>query len=569
VQAGDQGATLAFPLLYWPGWQAQVDGQSTPVSAVTGSGYLSLTVPPGEHTVQLKLGRTPLRAQAETLSLVALVLLLALTLWRARPLRVTCPVLRVKPYVLRFTPYALRFTLYALLILFLVYRSPAPANTDGDLTMDFAVMPYLHHNPDGVNFANQARLLNYELSSDQPAPGDTLTVTLNWEISEPGASLQATLRLVSPAEHLHADGLLRDAAYTLAQDSTPLAVTTVHQLKVPGNIPRGVYLLQLSLRGPEGDLPARTPSGAGRGLLYLRPVYVVQGAPLSPDAPLLALAGPDIRLHAAEISAADLSGTQLLDISLEWSTARRLAANYGVSVRLLDPNGDTRAAQDTQPGYGLTPTSLWRPGQRIGDRYILPLPGDLPPGEGYRLLIVFYRFPSLTQVAQVALGPFALPLQAPVAFEPPQRLFQLPPLSHPLDVAFTSGADGDHIRLAGYDLTQDDSFSLTLWWLAQNQPQVDYTVFVHLFDPQTEAIPVQHDAMPRQGSYPTSNWLAGEIVSDMLQLDLGAVPPGNYRLAVGLYDGVSSTRLSPLDSDGVPLPHQRLVLPGEIEVSGE
>jgi hypothetical protein len=572
VRAGDEGATLAFPLLYWPGWRAWVDGQSTPVNAVPGSGYLSLTVPPGEHTVRLRLGPTPLRARAETLSLLTLFLLLASTLWQAKNTRHAT---HSTPYVSRFTFYVLRFTpmLLTLLLglLLLASRSSSVDDTANDLTMDFAVMPYLHHNPDGVDFSGQARLSSYTLSADQPAPGDVLTVTLAWDSSEQTVDgKHVTLRLVSPAEHLQ-DDLLHNAPYTLAEDSAPLAPTTIHRLHVPENLPRGLYLLQLSLRGPGGDLPPRTPSGAGRGPLYLRPVRITQGAPLSPDAPVLALAGPDMRLHATESSA---THSNALRLDLEWSIVRRLAVNYGVSVRLLDPQGNTRVSRDTQPGYGFAPTSLWRPGERIADRYVLPLPDDLPPGDGYRLAIVFYRFPSLAQVAQVTLGPFALPLESPVVFAPPDRSFELPSVSRSLNVVFADpagGAESISIRLLGYDLTTDaplvpcPSLSLTLWWLAQRQPQEDYTVFVHLFDPETEAISVQHDAMPRQGRYPTSGWLAGEVVSDTIQLSLDDVPPGDYRLAVGLYVVATSTRLPIVAPSGVPLRDGRLVLPEEIE----
>ena len=210
---------------------------------------------------------------------------------------------------------------------------------------------------------------------------------------------------------------------------------------------------------------------------------------------------------------------------------------------------------------------------QVGDAAVVSAALFLQVGDGLHAVVG-----TLAQVAQATLGPFALPLEAPVAFEPPERLFELPPLSHPLDIDFTG--DSDHIRLAGYDLIVEDtplaltegnrSLRLTLWWVAQRQIQADYTVFVHLFDPGTEAIPVQHDAMPRRGSYPTSGWLPGEVVSDTVQLSLGDAPPGNYRLAVGLYVVATNTRLPPLAPDGAPLPDGRLVLPEEIKwVNGQ
>ena len=75
--------------------------------------------------------------------------------------------------------------------------------------------------------------------------------------------------------------------------------------------------------------------------------------------------------------------------------------------------------------------------------------------------------------------------------------------------------------------------------------------------------------MPRQGSYPTSGWLAGEVVSETIRLLLFDVLAGDYRLAVGLYDAITSDRLATVDPNGVPLPDIRLILPDEIKVSGK
>ena len=580
IRIGNVPATLAFPVLYWPGWHAKVDGEATPVRAVEGAGYLALDIPAGEHTVQLELGRTPLRAWAETLSLTALLVGLVLAVWRIKltQSKPVCPAQGARrdtaeSQTLREiqcgTFHALRFTPHALLVLigvlFLAARSSPPRNQPDDLTMDFVAMPYLHHNPAGVEFDDQARLSNYALSGDQLAPGDILTIEMYWEGEQSADSTQVVLRLVSPAEHLPD---LKSGPYSLAEDAVPLTGTTIHRLIVPENTPKGLYLLQLHLRGPDGELSARTDSGEERGPIFLRPVRVVHGAPLPSGTPLLARVGPDIRLHTAALELDTESNR--LTVNLEWSTARRMASNYGISVRLVDPNGVRRVATDSQPGYGFTPTSLWRPDERVADRYNLSLPDDLPPGDRYRLTIVFYQGSSLAEVARVALGPFTLPLESPVSFETPPRRFALPLLSQPLDIDFVDSVGGDHIRLAGYDLIpQSNSFDLTLWWTAPNQPQKDYTVFVHLFEPATEDILVQQDAMPLQGSHPTSGWLAGEVVSETLRLDLVDVPPGAYRVAVGLYQASTGVRLSAITPGGDSLPDQRLVLPDELEATGK
>jgi len=126
---------------------------------------------------------------------------------------------------------------------------------------------------------------------------------------------------------------------------------------------------------------------------------------------------------------------------------------------------------------------------------------------------------------------------------------------------------GGQVRLLGYDLAREgDELRLTLHWQALRRMEGDYKVFVHLFDPATEAIVAQHDAMPRQNRYPTSWWAKGEVVSDVVTLSLEGVPEGDYRLAVGLYDPETLERLAAIDAEGNRLPDDRLILPEPIPV---
>jgi len=526
-QVSGAGGQVAFPLLYWPGWEAAVDGEPVAAGPLEGSGYLTIAVPPGEHTVTLRLGRTPLRAAAELLSLTALVALMATALQGRLARR--------------------GVGLAALLILALGLGAANVQEQAANLTMDFEELPYLHTSPAGLTFEGGARLRQVQLSATALRPGHTLTVTLDW--AERGSAEAVTVRLVSPAAVRH--------------DVLPLAEATCHlqtaacdqlQLPLPPDISRGLYLVELELAGSDGALHALTWAGRTRGTLYLEPLRVAEGPPA--EASVLAAFGAEIRLHSARIEPA---GPDRLAVTLAWSAARPIAANYGISLRLVDGEGQTRRAFDTQPGYGFLPTSLWRPAELVTDRYLLSLPGDLPPGP-YRLTVILYRFPALGPIGQAQVGDFALPLEEPFLAGRPPRVYVLPPLEHPLGVRF-----GGEIELAGYELTQDEeALRLTLWWRALQIPHGDYTVFVHLVDAESEAIPVQSDAPPCGGACPTSWWAAGEVVSETVTLALAAVPAGRYRLAVGLYDQ-SLRRLGAVAPDGARLPDDRLFLPPEVE----
>jgi hypothetical protein len=330
------------------------------------------------------------------------------------------------------------------------------------------------------------------------------------------------------------------------------------RLRVPAESARGIYLLQLRVYGPDGELPALTSLGQSRGTLYLEPVRVSRGPDLPREAPVLAPFGPDIYLHAASLDPAD--GGRLL-VRLDWSTHRPLAANYGISIRLLDQDGSILQAFDTQPGYGYMPTSMWRVGELVSDDYLIASPDDGVQRADCRLHVILYQVSTAAVVGEARVGEFALPLEAPFVASSPARSYTLPYVEHSVGVAF-----GDAIRLAGYDLRQDQQdLSLTLWWQAAQTPSGDYTVFVHLLDELTGQIVAQSDAKPRGGGYPTSWWVGGEVVGDTVNLRLEDLPAGVYRVAVGLYDH-TATRLVAIDQKGQRVADDRVVLPSAVEV---
>jgi hypothetical protein len=126
---------------------------------------------------------------------------------------------------------------------------------------------------------------------------------------------------------------------------------------------------------------------------------------------------------------------------------------------------------------------------------------------------------------------------------------------------------GEQIVLLGADLVQErTTLHLDLHWQAgekwatEGVVPPDYLVFVHLFDPDSETIVAQSDARPRRGTYPTSSWVAGEVVSEQILLDLSKVPPGRYRLGVGMVDPKGIDRVPVVDARGAALPGGRLVL---------
>jgi hypothetical protein len=111
---------------------------------------------------------------------------------------------------------------------------------------------------------------------------------------------------------------------------------------------------------------------------------------------------------------------------------------------------------------------------------------------------------------------------------PDAQLLQETPVV-PVD-ALLHGVTGDsgQLKLLGYTLEED---RLTLYWQVQSPLAFDYTVFVNAQN-QTDKTVTQTDHRPLGSVYPTTLWPPGEIIRETSRLHL---PPGNYRLRVGMY----------------------------------
>jgi len=129
---------------------------------------------------------------------------------------------------------------------------------------------------------------------------------------------------------------------------------------------------------------------------------------------------------------------------------------------------------------------------------------------------------------------------------------------------------GDAIVLTGFSLPLDASRGSTLpvvlQWQASRPPTVNYTVFVHLLDADGK-VAAQMDTQPAGGTRPTKTWLPGETVRDNIGVAVpAAVPPGRYRVEVGMYDLLSLRRLPvAVLSAGRPVQDDAVII-GEIEI---
>jgi hypothetical protein len=85
--AATEPSTLTLYLLYYPRWQATVDGQPVSLTAQAATGYAQLAVPAGTHHVALRYGRTSAEWAGLAISAATLAGLLAVAgraIWRRK-----------------------------------------------------------------------------------------------------------------------------------------------------------------------------------------------------------------------------------------------------------------------------------------------------------------------------------------------------------------------------------------------------------------------------------------------------------------------------------------------------
>ncbi|MBN1813302.1 MAG: hypothetical protein JXA14_15810 [Anaerolineae bacterium] len=236
--------------------------------------------------------------------------------------------------------------------------------------------------------------------------------------------------------------------------------------------------------------------------------------------------GADVGIIRVGSIPSSLSQGDVVDLDIRWGSRATPGRDLMARLALVDEAGVVQQSLEAPPCADW-PTGDWPSGAIAIGRYQLQVAPRLPPGR-YALTA------ELVGVGQPAVLTY-------LDIESLQRTFGPPDhIGYMADARF-----GDDFRLLGYDLAHgDDALTLTLHWQALRQPTAYYKVFVHLFDPETQAVVAQDDAVPRRWTYPTTWWEAGEVVSDEIPLSLEEVPSGQYQLAVGVYDPETGDRLS-------------------------
>jgi hypothetical protein len=565
----ERPAAITFDRFFFPGWFSTLDDAPVETRVSGPRGLLSVDVPAGDHRLKLFFGNTPVRSFAtgvSALTLIALLVVTGMLFFRRRLDRAPDDSKMVETS----TNSPARFDLVLLLPLVvagvLVISLNFLATLGAVLPSPKVALTHSHT----ANFGSDVRLAGVDLGAAQ---SDRLGLTLFWQARRPiAADYSVALRLLDSAGNVVGErtkaphfGLRPSPGWAVGQ-----LIRDHQEIALRPGVPAGEYELVVGMLDQTSGAYLRPDDpvtiwddGLGVSIGKVTVPAFANTAPRSLDEVSGARFDDRVVLERYQLSRIGVDGQESppgdasdaativapgdhLRVQMVWRALRDLDDDNAVFTHLLDFRQGLLAQDDEWPRRGLSPTSLWLPGQIINDEYKIAIPKDASMGM-YNLNVGFYRRSDFKRLPLTKgdPGPDRLSLGT-VKVVPDWAIAGRPP---PVRQGIAAEFDGG-VSLLGFnaDSTEQSDGSreglfapsggkiaLTLFWQARERLTRDYTVFIHAID-ANGALVAQVDGQPGSGGYPTSIWDSGEIVTDRHVLTLPpGLPVGTYRLAVGMY----------------------------------
>jgi 4-amino-4-deoxy-L-arabinose transferase-like glycosyltransferase len=391
--------------------------------------------------------------------------------------------------------------------------------------------------------------------SEIPSGGEAWVV-LNWDVLAPvPENYRASLRLFDQAGHVVSQvdhvllGPRRQGTSRWTEADSP--ISDYYLFPIPSTAPPGTYDLQIGLYSPASKHLLPLDGKPGQNLASLGTLKIVApevpfpGQEIDVAHELDVVVTPEITMlgHDVDLSQSYFpgeNGSLLLYWQVNGSLEEDLLWHLDLEARgkrwpLVEP------VFPLGPGF---PTSSWSSGQVWKGIYDFVLPSQVPAGN-YDLVGHFTAEDGVSRGESVSFGSIEVTGRA--------RSFEVPEIAYPLDVNF----DGK-MQLLGYEmdaieLERGSELRLVLHWQALAPMDTSYTMFVHLLDAKGQ-VRSQRDAIPGEGTLPTTGWLPGEVISARITIPLDeSLPAGQYTMEVGAYDPLNSQRLPAHDGKSQPL----------------
>ncbi len=279
---------------------------------------------------------------------------------------------------------------------------------------------------------------------------------------------------------------------------------------------------------------------------YYVPAYSIHSVPATVERPLAIRYGDLAELIGMSPALPDARPGDVVYITLYWRALRAGPATLQSFLHTIDP---AIIKRDSLPATGNLLASDWQPGMKWAEHYAVRISPNAPAQAIYPLSAGLYDPAAKTAISATDFkGNPVTPLIGRIAIhgdvvqETPYYYF------------------GDRIGLAApprLSMT-DNTLNACFRWISLAGTSVDYVAYVHLVT--GENTDTLSDRQPKDGQYPTSAWLPGEVINDCVSIPIPGDIPSGWKIAIGLYAPDSIQRLPVIDQQRIPLPNNEIVL---------
>jgi len=433
-------------------------------------------------------------------------------------------------------------------------------------------LPAIQH-PLEASFGGKIALRGYDLPLGVPPAGERLRLTLYLQAEQAmEEDYKISVRLIDDKGHLWGqyDNPPLNGAFPTSHWSPGTIVREWCDVPIQFGTPPGTYWLEVRMYCPDTaeDLEVFVGGESQGEAITLGQVEVSEPttsaslAKMPIQHRLEAYWDGGLKLLGYDFAVQVYQPGDGLALSLYHQAANSPKKDYLIRLQLVDRTEAILAESLSPPGGETYPTSQWGEGVILKSQHGLAIPPDAPGG---RLKLRVSLVGPEGEPLPVRRHPWTfwtrkhLDLTA-VRVSERERSYQLPPIERAMRADL-----GGQVEFHGYSLESAQVKSggvvrLTLYWRACQRMAVSYTIFTHFLG-KDGSIWGQRDNIPVKGTYPTTGWVEGEVITDEYEIAIKSdAPPGEYQIEVGMYDAATGQRLPVFDEGGTRLAGDRILL---------
>lgn len=378
-------------LFYFPGWRVYVDGKEVEINVAKPEGFITVSIPEGEHDVVVRFGDTPPRTIGWVVSALGFVgLIVAVLLMPSPPSGTQAPV-----FDLRSLPW-----IGGALVMFVFVKSVMIDPQDGWLRYtsppgQAQAAQYEVH----ANFGGQIELLGYDLPEQRVRSGGTLPLVLYWRALAPMSENYQTFVHVAQPLHLvwgQADRL-NPGDFPTARWPLDKYVWDAYDIHIPLGTPPGEYMINVGVPSWAGGYRLLRIDQDGQTVGDGVVIATVEVLPprRQPDREEINMTDAMVAFPEAGVTLMGHEAGRRATLPGEWRIEffwRADRDSPSMRVRdlvFLDAAGEEVWRVSGEPTQGVYPVEEWRSGEVVRDplHFNFTYPGEFEFGQ-YQIGVV-------------------------------------------------------------------------------------------------------------------------------------------------------------------------------------